>query len=357
MVLRPLTRIVLEGLMETILIALGLTLAALYAWVIGGNDMANIIGTLIGGNVCRYKYAVILFAFTVLAGSLLQGYMVMKTMGKGIVPELDLAGAVSASVAAITWVFIATLLGMPISTSQSAVAGVLGVGLSRITLTRDWSQVNLGVLRNIVLSWVVSPLLALVVSMLLYIAFSKIFSKASKAENIVKLLALVFAGFDGYSFGANDVANAVGVYLAIAGTFEAVKLPGLTSAQVLALYGAVFIALGGAFMGKRVVETVGFRITRLDPVGALVQNLVSSTSVWLFTTIPYMLFGFGMPVSTTYIAVGSVIGIGIAKHRSFKGVNLKLVATILLSWVLTILVGALIAMSVYYAILGVIKGV
>ncbi|MEM4717747.1 MAG: inorganic phosphate transporter [Desulfurococcaceae archaeon] len=343
--------------MDIALLISGLIIAGLYAIAIGGNDMANIIGVVVGSRIVKYKIAVLLFCFSVIAGAILQGHMVMKTLGRGVVASLDIYGALAASIAAITWVFVATMLGLPVSTSQSAAAGVFGVGLAYVFQRKDWTLVNFTVIERIVLSWVASPLLAIILSILTYLLLEKLYKSRLLSEKMIKSLGLIFASFDGYAFGANDVGNATGVYVAIVGASVASSiLAGLNIQLILAIYGALLIATGGALLGRKVTETVGLRITKLDPIGSLTSSLVSSTSTWVFTTIPYILLGFGMPVSTTYITVATVIGVGIAKHRSLKGVDLRVVSVILLSWILTLPAGALIGLTTYLAMSN-IKGV
>lgn len=137
--------------MEYLLI-LGLALAALYAWGIGSNDMANIIATPIGGGAIRRKHAVVIYIVSLILGALLQGYMVMKTLGKGVVKQLDLPGAVASSLAAITWVYLASLLGLPVSTFLSATSCVIGVGLAYVIRSGDMSYLNLGVINSVITS-------------------------------------------------------------------------------------------------------------------------------------------------------------------------------------------------------------
>lgn len=339
-----------KGDME-LLILLGLTLAAMYAFAIGANDMANVIAVLIGGKVTSFKIAVLMFAVSVTLGSLLQGYMVMKTLGKGVVKNLDIYGAVSASLAALIWVLTATRLGLPVSTSQSITSGVLGSGLAIALISNSFEEINFTVVENIIISWTISPLLALFAAALTYM----VFEKTKLKDETVKALSLAVAFWNGYSFGANDVANATGVYLTLVGTLP--LMFGVQGNVYLALYGALFIILGGILMGRRVVETMGFKITRLDPVGSLSSSLITATSVWVFTTIPYLLFGYGLPVSTTYISVGSIMGVGVAKYRSFRrGLNSKIVLTILLSWALTLPINIVLSMCFYYGLIRVFIG-
>ncbi|MEM1864597.1 MAG: inorganic phosphate transporter, partial [Desulfurococcaceae archaeon] len=218
-----------------------------------------------------YRNSVLLFSTSVLIGALIQGHMVMKTLGKGIVPRLDLVGAVSASLTATFWVFLASLMGLPVSTSQSATSSVLGVGLAQIHKTGDPRWINLGVVQGIITSWVLSPLLALLLVIGVYTFLNKLHRSGRLNEKLVTYLATLFVFFSGYSFGANDVANATGVYVAIIGS----NIGESYSTIALALCAAIFIAMGGLVMGKYVVETIGYRITRLDSIGALSSSLIS----------------------------------------------------------------------------------
>jgi PiT family inorganic phosphate transporter len=123
---------------------------------------------------------------------------------------------------------------------------------------------------------------------------------------------------------------------------------GVSESLFLALYGAIFMALGGVVMGWRVIDTIGYKITKLDPVGGLTEALSSALIAWLFTTIPYMLIGYGMPISTTYASVGAVFGIGIVRSRSLRrGLNVKVTLLIILSWILTLPIAAILG-TIYY---------
>lgn len=344
--------------MEYLLIV-GLVLAALFAWGIGANDMANIIATPIGGGAIKRKHAVQLYVTFLVLGALLQGHMVMKTLGKGVVRQLDLIGAVSSSLAAITWVYLASLLGLPVSTSLSATSGVIGVGLAYVVKTGEWGLLNLSVINKIIVSWVASPILSMITAMWLYLLLVR-FLSTPRGERVVRALTAIAVAWDGYSFGTNDVANATGVYIAVVGgTALAQRVLGvnINETLLLALYGAVFIALGGVIMGWRVVDTVGYKITRLDPIGGLTEALSSALVVWLFTTIPYMVFGYGIPISTTYASVAAVFGIGIAKFRSLrKGVNVKVALLIVLSWILTLPVAAALGLLYYFTLSYLVRG-
>ena len=96
-------------------------------------------------------------------GAFVQGYMVTVTLGKGVVPNIRVYEGIVASVATIIWIAIATIKGMPISTTQSIVSGVIGIGLFRFLVKGIWC-LNLGVVWRIILSWVLSPLTAILIA-------------------------------------------------------------------------------------------------------------------------------------------------------------------------------------------------
>lgn len=320
----------------------GLGLSALIAFSIGANDMANSVAPLVGSGVMKYRYAVALFAASMMAGALVQGYMVIKTLGRGVVSELEPLGASVASLAAFAWIMLATVRGLPISTTHSMVGAILGVGTAYMLLDGRSVTVNFDVITRILMSWVLSPLCAMAVAIPLYYASRRLLARGGYAV----LPAVAMAAFAAYSFGANDVGNAVGVYVAV--TSRALGVPEPDTVRLLAAFAATFIALGGATMGRRVVNTLAYRVTRLDVTTSLAAN-ADAIAVWLFTTVPYLLFGYGMPISTTFAAAGAIIGAGVAKHRSLKALNAKMLLFIMFAWLFTVPITFTMALSLYAA--------
>uniref|UniRef100_A0A7C2BLD0 Inorganic phosphate transporter n=1 Tax=Thermosphaera aggregans TaxID=54254 RepID=A0A7C2BLD0_9CREN len=341
-----------------VLIAIGYCLSFFMAINIGGNDAANPVDTAVGSGVLTIRQALMLFSLGVFAGALLQGSYVIKTVGKGIVPTIPLAGAVATILAAGSWVLIATLKGMPISTSQSIVGGVIGVGLGMVLKGElSLSDLNFGVLSNIVLSWIISPLSAIFLSLILYMVFQKHLIKletTAGGRRVIRMVMILTLLFSAYSFGANDVANATGVYLFV--TSKYLGLPDPYTMFILASIGAAGIVVGGWSIGRKVIDTVAYKITKLDYGTGVVAEASNSLTVWLFTTIPSWLIGYGMPISTTHASVSSIIGVGIAKYGrkwflSSKSVVLKIVFSWMLTLPITIIVGAL-----FYYVIGLLVG-
>lgn len=334
--------------MSGTILAIGLALSACVAWSIGANDMANSTSIAVGSGVLKIRKAMLLFSVMLTLGALLQGYMVMKTLGRGIVEDIDLACAVSSSLAAFAWITLATLFGLPISTTHSITSAVVGAGLARAALV-GYDKVNLGVLGTIVLSWIVSPLTAMVLAIPAYFLLERALGRfVDVQDRVARLAVIAFTAFSAYSFGANDVANASGVYIATVSRY--LGTPDVDTMRFLALFSSAFIALGGITMGKKVLITLAYKITRLDVLTAVAAGFANSFTVWVFTTVPYLLLGYGLPISTTYAATGSIIGAAVARSRDLRGISLRSVLIVTTAWMFTLPIAASIGAVFYYLI-------
>jgi PiT family inorganic phosphate transporter len=329
---------------QLILLIIGLILAFVMAMNLGGNDAANPTSAVIGAGALSLRRALLLFAVFTTIGAVLQGHMVMKTIGRGIVPSIDVTGAFAIILAANIWIFAATMRGMAISTTHSIISAVIGYGLIKYTL----SGMNIGVVGTIALSWITSPLCSLFLAFGLYKGISLLIKRY---EDNPDLLSKIFRAFligslcfSAYSFGANDVANATGVYVTIAMNMG--QMPDSTAMLMLAMYSSAGIIVGGFLFGPKVIRTLAFRVTRLDLKTGLSASLANALVVYLFTTVPYILFGYGLPISTSYAAVGAILGAGAA--RSVSSVSRGVTARLAFYWMATIPVNIVLAMAIYY---------
>ena len=161
-------------------------------------------------------------------------------------------------------------------------------------------------------------------------------------EESVVLLALA-AGcglFMAWGIGANDVANAIGPLAAVIGiaTTGAITAKSALPIWVLMLGGAG-IVIGLATFGRHVIATVGERITQLTPSRGFAAELAAATTIVVAS-------GTGIPVSTTHTLVGAVLGVGMA--RGIEAIDLRVVARIFVSWVVTIPAGAFLAILFFF---------
>lgn len=328
---------------QLILLIIGLILAFITAINIGGNDAANPTSAPVGAGVLTIRRALILFALFTILGASLQGFMIMKTIGSGIVPSIDVVGAISVIIGANIWIIFATMRGMAISTGHAIVSAVIGYGI----IAYGIGGLNLDVLGNIGLSWIASPFIALAVAFLFFKLIRRIAINYKgdpiRFEKTLKALLIISLCFAAYSFGANDVSHATGVYFKIAG--QAANISDSMSMLLLAIYGAIGLVIGGLTIGKKVIATLAFKVTRLDIPTALAASLSNAVVVYLFATLPYLLMGYGLPISSSYAAVGAIIGAGMANNtRSVsKGSILKLISF----WLLTVPINIGVSMAIY----------
>ena len=161
-----------------------------------------------------------------------------------------------------------------------------------------------------------------------------------KVERIFIYLQILSAGFVAFAHGANDVANAIGPLAAVINIVKTgtVAMKSAVPTWVLAL-GGIGIIIGLATWGWRVIETVGKRITDLTPSRGFSAEFSAAITIVLASKL-------GIPISTTHTLVGAVLGVGLA--RGLEALNLKTVRDIVISWVVTIPVGAGLTIILFY---------
>ncbi|MBW2058973.1 MAG: anion permease [Deltaproteobacteria bacterium] len=284
-------------------------------WNIGANDTANCIGTVVGAELIPYRRAVALVAVFAFLGAALQGHHVMKTIGKGIVTEeLPFAAVFVALVCGGGFVTLATFFKIPVSTSQSMVGGVVGIGLA-VGANVDFSKFV-----TILESWVVCPALTLALSCgitrLLGSLLGRLKGSVIFVQNLLGWLAILSGCYVAYSMGANNAGNAVGPIANL----------GIVHPRTLVAIGGGALALGSITYGRKVSDTVGKGITSLDLSGAFAAQMSSAFGIHLFSIM-------GIPISTSSAVVGAVAGTGLAKGA--RSISKKTVLTILAGWVLT----------------------
>jgi len=163
-------------------------------------------------------------------------------------------------------------------------------------------------------------------------------------------LLMVFAACAmAFAHGSNDVANAIGPLAAIV---SVVNSNGVINEQSsvgswVLLLGGVGIVFGLATYGHKVIKTVGEKITKMTPSFGFSANLATASTV-VFASF------LGFPVSTTHTLIGGVIGVGLA--NDYKKLNLKQISQIIVSWLVTVPVGALLTV-LFYVFLRVLFGV
>jgi len=159
-------------------------------------------------------------------------------------------------------------------------------------------------------------------------------------ERVFGVLMVVTACGMAFAHGSNDVANAIGPLAAVVSVANngAVLAKAAVPVWILVLGGAG-IVIGLATFGIRVISTVGKKITQLTPSRGFAAELAAATTIVIAS-------GTGIPISTTHTLVGAVLGVGLA--RGIEALDLRVVARIFVSWVVTIPAGAFLAIVFFY---------
>ena len=317
-------------------------------WSLGANDAANAYGTAVGTRMIRFRTAAIACSAFVIVGAVVGGAGPSETLGHlGSVNAA--AGAFTVALGAALTVTWMTRLGLPVSTSQAIVGAIIGWNLFSGSLT------DLDSLTEIVSSWILCPILAAVIAVVLLKltqGFLRLVRMHLFRVDAATRYGLIVAGaFASYSLGANNIAHVMGVFVPSApvGDLDVFGLFWLSAPQQLFLIGGIAIAVGVFTYSKRVMLTVGSQLFRLSPISALVVVLAQGLVLFLFSSegLESWLISHGLPaiplvpVSSSQAVVGAIIGIGFAKgvHNLQRGVLGRIAS----GWVATPLISGVTA--------------
>ncbi|MQY60701.1 phosphate permease [bacterium] len=160
-----------------------------------------------------------------------------------------------------------------------------------------------------------------------------------QVEKMANPLQVLSAGFQAFSHGANDVANAIGPVAAVVTVVQTQKVEMQVAIPLwLLLLGGVGLAFGVYTWGYRVMETVGKKITSITPTRGFSAEFGTATTVLLCSRL-------GMPVSTTHVAVGNIIGVGLA--RGISAINLSVIKRIFSAWIISLPAAGLFSVAIY----------
>jgi len=227
-----------------------------------------------------------------------------------------------------------------------------GFILSLVTITKGLKHVGLqfSTFEAIILASIIGAAVAFVGK--LFVKRVKIDPKADKemhfanVEKIFAVLMVVTACAMAFAHGSNDVANAIGPLAAVVSIVEhngEIAAKAELAPWILPL-GGIGIVLGLAIFGQRVMATIGQGITHLTPSRGFAAELAAASTVVIAS-------GTGLPISTTQTLVGAVLGVGMAK--GIAALNLGVVRNIVISWVVTLPIGAGFSIAFFFMLKGI----
>jgi PiT family inorganic phosphate transporter len=323
---------------QTLLLVLTIAIALLFDFTNGFHDTANAVGTAIGTRALPPRFAVGLTAILNLVGAVVTTQFlhaeVANTVGSLVAPAGGVAMSMLIAVlfGAITWNLFTWRAGLPSSSSHALIGALIGMGLAVYGLDAvQWGEVY-----PVLIALVTSPVVGLLIAYVLTVVLLNLFCRVrpSHANNVFRRLQLFSSAFVAFSHGANDAQKTMAIItLAL---FSSGRLPEFVVPVWVALAAAIAIGLGTWAGGWRIIRTMGTRIVRMQPVDGFAAQTAAAAVIQLATT-------WGLPVSTTQVVSGAVMGAG--STRRFSAVRWGVARRIVWAWIFTIPASAVLAAS------------
>lgn len=331
-----------------------IVLAIIFDFINGFHDAANSIATVVSTKVLTPTQAVIWAAFFnfvayFIAVHFLGGFgeSIANTVAKTVEQQFVTSHVViSGLIAAIIWNLITWRLGIPSSSSHTLIGGFAGAGIA----AAGFQAVHLETVSLIVAFIVLAPLIGMVAGNIITLITLHLARKAKpgKADRWFKNLQLVSSAGLSIGHGLNDSQKVMGIIAAalIAYTstdpdvhpwLRMTSMKDMHDWVPLACFTA--IALGTMCGGWKIMKTMGNRITKITPIEGFCAQTAGSITLYISEMLH-------VPVSTTHVISGSIIGVGSVKRLS--AVRWGVTKDLVVAWVLTIPVSALMAMGFFH---------
>ena len=317
-----------------------IVLALIFDFINGFHDTANAIATSVSTRAIRPQHAIIMAAFLNFVGAM-YSTGVAKTIGGDIVSAAELVDEkviIAALVGAIIWNIVTWWLAVPSSSSHALVGGLIGAVLVSVGST----GLNFYGIGKIIVALIASPVVAIVtgciVMNVLFIAFGK--SNPHIINSRFKRMQILSAAAMAFSHGSNDAQKSMGIItlaLVSGGFLAEFEVP-----FYVKLLCATAMAFGTALGGWRIIKTIGGKIFKLEPISGFAADLNSSVVIFTATLLH-------LPVSTTHVVSGSIMGVGTAKR--VNAVRWGVAQQMVTAWVLTIPCTALMGAAAYQLVL------
>ena len=313
-------------------------LALLFDFINGFHDTANAIATSVSTRALHPSTAILMAAGLNFLGAMISTG-VAKTIGGDIVSSANIVDEkviIAALIGAIIWNLATWYFGIPSSSSHALVGGLVGA----VLISVGASGLNWNGIGKIVAALILSPLVAIVTGIvmmnLMFIFFGR-FSPHAVNQNFKRMQILSAAAMS-FSHGSNDAQKSMGIItlaLFSGGFISEFEVP--TFVKILC---ATAMAFGTAMGGWRIIKTVGGKIFKLEPISGFSADLNSATVVFSATLLH-------LPVSTTHVVSGSIMGVGTAKR--VNAVHWGVAQDMVKAWVMTIPITAAIGAIAFLA--------
>ncbi len=290
----------------------------------GLTDAPNAIATVIATRVLSPGRAVLMAGVLNIVGVLVTGTAVAFTIGTGIVDPgvIDLHTVAAALLTIIVWTMLAWYFGIPTSETHEMLAGLAGAGFATAgasaLLWSGWQKVLIGL--------GLSTLLGFALGYFVMLAIYWLFRRMGYASvrSVFGRLQILSAGFMAFSHGSNDGQKFMGMFalaLTLGGVFSEFHIP----VWVIVICG-VTMGIGTSVGGWRIIKTMGFKMTKLEPVQGFAAETSAGAAILLASRL-------GIPLSTTHTINTAIMGVGSTKRLS--AVRWGITAQIVTTWLIT----------------------
>lgn len=311
-------------------------LAVLFDYVNGFHDTANAIATSVSTRAITPRHAIIMAATLNFVGAMISTG-VAKTIGGDLVlnpSQISLEVIVAALIGSIIWNITTWYYRIPSSSSHSLVGGVIGA----VSISVGPAALDITGISKIIMSLILSPIVALATGYFVMIGLLWIFRNFSPItlNRQFRKMQLVSASLMAFSHGSNDAQKAMGIIalaLLSGGYIETMEIPIWVKIAC-----ATSMALGTSAGGWRIISTMGTKIFKMESINGFAADLNSSIVIFTATFLH-------LPVSTTHVVSGSIMGIGSAER--VRAVHWGVARSMLLAWVITIPISACISAVIY----------
>lgn len=327
-----------------LLILLVVILALIFDFINGFHDTANAIATSVSTRAIHPVHAIMMAAALNFLGAM-YSTGVAKTIGSDIVrsaDHIDEHVLIAALLGSIVWNIITWRFSMPSSSSHALIGGIIGAVLVSSVGAHGLNFYGIG---KIILSLILSPLVGIVSGYIIMFFLFRFFGqlRPTSINGKFKKMQILSAAAMAFSHGSNDAQKSMGIItlaLLSGGYIDVFEVP-----NYVKLLAATAMACGTAAGGWRIIKTIGGKIFKLQPISGFAADLNSSIIIFGATLLH-------LPVSTTHVVSGSIMGVGAAKR--VNAVRWGVAQQMVIAWILTIpcttVMGALTYMLVIFMV-------
>jgi PiT family inorganic phosphate transporter len=328
--------------MIEVIVSIALILAMIFGFWTGFTDAAYATAGIVATRAVKTNHAIILSTIGSLIGMTMFGSAVAKTIGTGIITEgfasgevviATLAGAIIFDIV-FSWVY-----ALPISETHVLIGGLVGAGVA----AGGFEIIELGgIINKVVIPLITSPFIAIIIAFFITGLLIRAFRNyaASKMNRRFKRYQLIATFFFSVTDATNDAQKVMGIMTMILFYYGYISEFVVPFWVIILSY--ILISSGVLLGGWRIVKTMATKITRVRPYQGFVMDF---SSALILGSAAY----FGLPMSSTHVSNGALIGAGLTRGR--KAVNWGTMRSIIWAWILSAPLSAVFAYVIYHFII------